>query len=87
MYFAECKTTGLKYEALLSHMMYLSHRDEVIAVLDQVLLLWQQAAVLGVCVCVTSVWAELFRPLCWQQIFLSIWKGGLDDNQHLISLQ
>lgn len=40
----------LKYEALLSHMMYLSHSDEVIAVLDQVLLLWQQAAVLGVCV-------------------------------------
>lgn len=41
----------LKYEALLSHMMYLSHSYEVIAVLDQVLLLWQQDAVLGVCVC------------------------------------
>lgn len=77
----------LKYEALLRHMMYLSHSDEVIAVLDQVLLLWQQDAVLGVCVCVTSVWAELFRPLYWQEIFLSIWKGGLDDNQHFISLQ
>lgn len=49
---------GLKYEALLSHMMYLSHSDEVIAVLDQVLLLWQQAAVLGVCV------QHLFGPSC-----------------------